>query len=166
MPASLGQTYLESVIKRLTEYKGLGDKTFAQLEEKDFHFQPNETSNSIAVIIQHVGGNMLSRWTNFLTEDGEKGFRDRDAEFEDGPYSRDQLLDLWERGWACTLTALRSLTEDDLLKTIHIRNEPLSAIDAINRQLAHYPNHIGQIQYIGKMIRNDQWKTLSIPKRK
>ncbi len=166
MPASLGQTYLESVIKRLTEYKGLGDKTFAQLEEKDFHFQPNETSNSIAVIIQHVGGNMLSRWTNFLTEDGEKGFRDRDAEFEDGPYSRDQLLDLWERGWACMLTALQSLTEDDLLKTIHIRNEPLTAIDAINRQLAHYPNHIGQIQYIGKMIRNDQWKTLSIPKRR
>ena len=165
MPDTVGEIYLKSVIKRLLGYKDLGDKTFAQLEEKDFHFQPNEASNSIGIIIQHVAGNMLSRWTNFLTEDGEKEWRKRDDEFEIQSYSREQLLELWEEGWGCVIKALQSLTENDLLKTIHIRQEPLSEVDAINRQLAHYPHHIGQIMYIGKMIRNDQWKNLSMPKR-
>ena len=163
---SLGNIYLQSVINRLLGYRELAEKTFNQLEEKDFHYQPNETSNSIAVIMQHVSGNMLSRWTNFLTEDGEKTWRARDEEFEEHSYSRRQLLDNWNKGWDCLLNTLRSLTEDDLLKTIHIRSEALSAIDAINRQLAHYPHHIGQIIYIGKMIKDDQWKNLSIPKRK
>ena len=163
---SLGTVYLESVIKRFLGYKELADKTFTQLEEKDFHYQPNETSNSIAIIIQHVSGNMLSRWTNFLHEDGEKTWRERDEEFEEHSYSGQQLVDLWNKGWDCLMNALRSLSEDDLLKTIHIRNEPLSAIDAINRQLAHYPYHIGQILYIGKIIKDDQWNNLSMPKRK
>lgn len=163
---SLGDVYLDSAIKRLISYRELAEKTFAQLDEKDFYFQPNETSNSIAIIIQHIGGNMLSRWTNFLTEDGEKTWRDRDAEFETRQYSREQLLELWNQGWACMLQTLQSLTADDLLKTIYIRNEALSAIDAINRQLAHYPHHVGQIVYIGKIIKDDQWKTLSIPKNK
>jgi len=163
---SLGSIYLESVIKRMLGYKELADKTFSQLEEKDFHFQPNETSNSIAIIIQHVSGNMMSRWTNFLTEDGEKTWRARDEEFEEQTHSREQLIDIWDKGWECMLQSLRSLTENDLLKTIHIRNEPLSAVDAINRQLAHYPYHVGQILYIGKIIKDDQWKNLSMPKRK
>jgi hypothetical protein len=162
---SLGNTYLESVINRMTGYRELAEKTFVQLEEKDFHFQPNETSNSIAIIIQHMNGNMLSRWTNFLTEDGEKTWRERDAEFEEQSYSKQQLIDDWNKGWDCVLNSLRSLTENDLLKTIYIRNEPLSAIDAINRQLAHYPYHIGQILYIGKIIKDDRWKNLSVPKK-
>jgi Protein of unknown function (DUF1572) len=160
----IGTIYLESAIKRLMAYKTLGDKTFEQLDEKGFHFVPNESSNSIAVIIRHLHGNMLSRWTNFLTEDGEKEGRNRDTEFTSPAMSKDDLIALWEEGWYCLLSALQSLQADDLLKTIYIRHEPLIAIDAINRQLAHYPHHVGQIVYIGKMIRNEKWESLSIPK--
>jgi hypothetical protein len=163
---SIERIYIDSIINRLQTYKDLGDKTFNQLHSEDFHYAPNEESNSIAVIIQHIGGNMLSRWTNFLTEDGEKQWRNRDTEFEEQKLSKQQLLELWEKGWKCVLDTLKSLTEADLLKTIHIRNEPLIAIDAINRQLAHYPHHVGQIVYIGKMIKNNEWKNLSIPKGK
>jgi hypothetical protein len=161
---SLGATYLDSAIKRLLTYKSLGDSTFAQLQEQDFHYTPNEESNSIAVIIRHLHGNMLSRWTNFLTEDGEKPDRDRDSEFTPPPPGKEAVVALWEEGWNCLLAALRALREEDLLKTITIRHEPLIVIDAINRQLAHYPHHVGQIVYIGKMIRNGQWQSLSIPK--
>ena len=163
---AIGKEYLTTVIRRFKYYKDLADKTFEQLKDEDFHYQPNEESNSIAIIIQHTYGNMLSRWTNFLTEDGEKEWRQRDDEFEIHSYSKQQLLDLWEKGWACTFNTIESLQEDDLLKTIHIRKEPLTAIDAINRQLAHYPYHIGQIIYIGKMIKDKDWKNLSIPKNK
>lgn len=145
-------------------YKDLGDKTFEQLNEWDFHYQPNEVSNSIAVIIQHMRGNMLSRWTNFLEEDGEKEWRQRDDEFEVHDYNKQQLLELWEKGWTCFLGALESLKKKDLKKTVYIRKEPLSVIDAINRQLAHYPYHIGQLIYIARIIRNKNWKNLSIPK--
>ena len=163
MNTSLGQVYLESAIKRLLTYKTLGDGTFAQLDEKDFYFTPNEHSNSIAIIIHHLHGNMMSRWTNFLTEDGEKPGRNRDEEFSPPPGGKTALLNRWEEGWNRLLDTLRSLKEEDLLKTITIRHEPLMAIDAINRQLAHYPHHVGQIVYIGKMIRDTAWKSLSIP---
>ena len=156
--------FLETAIKRLRYYKELAEKTFEQLDEKDFHFQPNEASNSIAVIIQHLQGNMLSRWTHFLTEDGEKEWRDRDTEFEFHDYSKLQLIEQWNKGWDCFLNSVESLKEDDLLKTIYIRKEPLSVVDAINRQLAHYPYHIGQIVYIGRLIKDSGWKNLSIPK--
>jgi hypothetical protein len=156
--------FLESAIKRVTGYKELGDKTFAQLTDADFHFQYNEESNSIAVIIQHLHGNMMSRWTDLLTSDGEKEWRHRDAEFEIKAQSKEALVALWEEGWACFLDALKALTPEDLLKTIHIRNESLTVIDGINRQLMHYPSHVGQIMYIGKMIRGNDWKSLSIPK--
>ena len=160
---SIGTEYLQTVIKRVKYYKDLGDKTFEQLNiDADFHYQPNEESNSIAVIIQHMTGNMLSRWTNFLTEDGEKEWRQRDDEFTIHDYSKKRLLEIWEEGWKCFLATLESLREDDLLKTIYIRQEKLSAIDAINRQLAHYPYHIGQIVYIGRMIKDKAWKNLSI----
>ena len=162
--STLGTIYLESAIKRLLTYKHLGENTFAQLEEEDFRYAPNQQSNSIAVIIRHMHGNMISRWTNFLTEDGEKEGRNRDAEFNPPAAGKDGVLALWEEGWTCLLDTLRSLTAEDLLKTIYIRHEPLSAIDAINRQLAHYPHHVGQIVYIGKMIRNEKWQSLSIPK--
>lgn len=162
--SSLGATYLDSAIKRLLTYKTLGERTFAQLEEKDFHFTPNDESNSIAVIIRHLHGNMLSRWTNFLTEDGEKPDRDRDTEFMAPVLGKEALVALWEEGWDRLLSALGSLTEADLQKTITIRHEPLIVVDAINRQLAHYPHHVGQIVYIGKMIRDGAWQSLSIPK--
>ncbi|AXY78307.1 DUF1572 domain-containing protein [Paraflavitalea soli] len=162
MSNSVGTVFLSSAIKRLRYYKLLGERTFEQLEEKDFLYQPNAASNSIAMIIQHLHGNMLSRWTNFLTEDGEKDWRKRDEEFGVIQYSKVQLLDKWEKGWACFLDTLESLTEADLLKTITIRQEPLIVIDAINRQLAHYPYHVGQIVYIGRMLKDQSWKSLSI----
>ncbi|SHE53083.1 DUF1572 family protein [Flavisolibacter ginsengisoli] len=161
----IGTVYLGSVIKRFNEYKTLGDKTFAQLSENDFFFQPNEASNSIAVIIQHMHGNMLSRWTNFLTEDGEKDWRQRDEEFEIKDLSREQLIQRWEEGWNLLFDTLDSLTTGDLLKQITIRQQPLIVVDAINRQLAHYSSHVGQVVYLGKWIRGNQWTSLSIPKK-
>jgi len=160
----MANEFLTTAIRRLKYYKDLGDKTFEQLNDADFHFQPNEESNSIAVIIQHLHGNMLSRWTNFLTEDGEKEWRQRDDEFTIHTYNKQQLLDLWEKGWDCFLDTLSSLTEADLSKTVYIRQEGLSVTDAINRQLAHYPYHVGQVVYIGRMIKGGAWKNLSIPK--
>ena len=163
---SLGKEYLDTVIRRVKYYKHLAEQAFDQLEENDFHFQPSSESNSIAVIIQHISGNMLSRWTSFLTEDGEKDWRQRDSEFSVHPYSKGQLIALWNEGWDCFINALQSLKEEDLLKTVTIRQEPLTVVDAINRQLAHYPHHIGQILYVGKLIKNENWKNLSIPKGK
>jgi hypothetical protein len=145
-------------------YKQLGDQTFTQLDESGFHYQPAPESNSIAVIIRHLHGNMRSRFTNFLTEDGEKEWRRRDSEFEEAPLSREALLQLWEEGWDCFLSAVQSLSEADLLSTITIRQEPLTVIDALNRQMAHYPYHVGQIVYLGRMYRGTNWKSLSIPK--
>lgn len=162
--SSLGKDYLQTAIKRLKYYKDLGDKTFEQLNDWDFHYQPNEESNSVAIIIRHMAGNMLSRWTNFLTEDGEKEWRNRDTEFETAEETKAALLERWEKGWDCFLQALTSLKKKNLKKKITIRQEELTVVDAINRQLAHYPYHIGQIIYIAKIIRNKNWKNLSIPK--
>lgn len=163
---SIGTIFLQSAIKRLNYYKELGDKTFTQLSGSDFHFKPNEECNSIAVIIQHMAGNMLSRWTNFLTTDGEKDWRNRDSEFEKQPISNQQLLTYWEKGWNCCIQELKALNEEDLLKTIYIRKEGLFVIDAINRQLAHYPYHVGQIIYIAKIVKGSAWINLSIEKGK
>lgn len=162
--ASIAKEFIDTAIRRLKYYKDLGDKTFEQLSDADFHYRPNEESNSIAIIIQHMAGNMLSRWTNFLTEDGEKEWRQRDDEFEIHDYNKLQLLNLWEKGWLCFLTAIEPLTKKELKQTIYIRKEPLLVIDAINRQLAHYPYHVGQIVFLGKMIQGHNWKNLSIPK--
>lgn len=164
MSQSIGTAYLETAIKRLKYYKQLGERAFDQLTDEDLFVQPNDASNSIAVIVQHVSGNMLSRWTNFLTEDGEKAWRNRDDEFETRLTSRAAMVDAWQRGWACFLDALASLTEADLLKTVYIREEPLLVIDAISRQLAHYPYHVGQILYVAKLRRGDAWQSLSIAK--
>ncbi len=161
---TIGQVFLETAVKRLSYYKTLGDKTFSQLQDADFHFQPDAESNSIAMIIVHVSGNMLSRWTDFLTSDGEKEWRNRDTEFEPSLHNKAELLAIWEKGWQCCLDAWKSLSEDDLLKTVYIRSEGLFVIDAINRQLAHYPYHAGQIVYLGRLIRKNEWQNLSIPK--
>src|SRR4029079_5075496 len=131
MTMTLAEEYLSTVIRRLKYYRELGERAFEQIEEQDFHWQPSSESNSIAVIIQHLAGNMLSRWTNFLTEDGEKGWRDRDDEFEVHNDLGHHLIDLWNKGWVCFLDALTSLKEADLLKPISTRDESLSAIDAI-----------------------------------
>jgi hypothetical protein len=156
--------YLPSVIKHLESYKSLADKTFSQLSETDFWFIPGKESNCIAVIIQHMSGNMLSRWTNFLTEDGEKTWRRRDEEFETVSSTRENLIMEWEKGWTCMFDSLQQLRSEDLAKTVYIRSEPHQVIDAINRQLAHYSYHVGQIVFIGKMIKGDKWVSLSIQK--
>jgi hypothetical protein len=161
---SIASSFLESAIKRLTYYKELGDKTFEQLSDLDLHYKPNAESNSIALIIQHMAGNMLSRWTDLLTTDGEKEWRKRDTEFEEQHLSKQQLIGLWQKGWDCLLNSLHALTEEDLLKTIYIRSEGLLVVDAINRQLAHYPYHVGQIIYLAKIIKNEDWQNLSIAK--
>jgi len=156
----------ELFIKRFGYYKSLGDKTFAQLSEEQFFWQYNEESNSIAIIIKHIAGNMLSRWTSFLTEDGEKSWRNRDLEFVNTFRSKDEVLDYWEKGWKCLFEALDQINEENLHSVIYIRNEAHSVLDAVLRQLAHYPYHVGQIIFIAKMMKNQDWKTLSIARNK
>lgn len=156
--------YLNSIRKHFSQYKVLGDKTIEQLDEAQLFWQYNEASNSIAVIVQHMWGNMLSRWTNFLTEDGEKEWRQRDLEFEKVIRTKEELILKWDAGWDCLFTAINSLTVEDIERTIYIRKEPLMVVDAINRQLAHYSYHVGQIVYLGKMQLNDRWVSLSISK--
>jgi len=158
--------FLDSVKKRFKEYKGLGEKTFDQLNDDEMNFQPNEESNSIAIIIQHLNGNMTSRWSHFLSEDGEKEWRNRDDEFETHQFTKKQLMEKWNEGWKVCLESLESLTENDLSKIITIRSQPLNVVDAINRQLAHYGYHVGQIVYLGRWIRQADWKSLTIPKNK
>ena len=157
------ENYLESMIKQFAYYKMLGEKTFDQLEDSQLLWSYNEESNSIATIVKHLSGNMLSRWTDFLTTDGEKEWRDRDAEFENEAVSREQIIRAWNDGWEAVFTALRTLQSEDLDKTIYIRNQGHTVVEAINRQLAHYAYHIGQIVFIGKM-RTQNWESLSIPK--
>ena len=150
----------ELFIKRFQYYKELGDKTFEQLNEQEILWQYNEESNSIATIVKHLSGNMISRWTNFLTEDGEKDWRNRDSEFENSV--KTETLELWEKGWKILFNALDQINEENLHQTIFIRGEKHSVADAVLRQLAHYPYHIGQIVYIAKMLKNESWNTLSI----
>ncbi|MCC6635005.1 MAG: DUF1572 family protein [Chitinophagaceae bacterium] len=160
----MNQQYILNTIQLFEYYKSLGDKTFNQLQEKDLFWQYNNNSNSIAIIVKHLWGNMLSRWTDFLTTDGEKEWRKRDEEFENDLKNKEELLHKWKEGWDCLFKALNSLTEKDLNNTVYIRNQGHTVTDAINRQLAHYASHIGQIMYIGKMIKDADWQSLSIPK--
>lgn len=153
-------------VKRFEYYKSLGDKAFDQLTDEHIFWQYNEESNSIAVIVKHIAGNMLSRWTNFLTEDGEKSWRNRDEEFVNTFTSKEEVIDFWEKGWECLFDALGQINDENIYSTIYIRGEAHSVIDAVFRQLAHYPYHIGQIIYIAKMIKNDDWKTLSIARNR
>ena len=156
--------YLESVKNQFEYYKMLGEKTFVQLSDDKLFWQYNQDSNSIAIIVKHLWGNMLSRWTDFLNTDGEKEWRDRDAEFENDIKTRQELTDKWNEGWMCLFNAINSLTLDDLEKIIYIRNQGHTVTEAINRQLAHYPYHVGQIVFIGKMLAENGWSSLSIPK--
>ena len=155
--------YLQSAIKQFEYYKLLGEKTFNQMPDEKLFWQMNEDSNSVATIVKHLSGNMLSRWTDFLNSDGEKEWRNRDAEFENDMDTRQKMMTVWQAGWEVFLQTLNDLTEADLDKMIYIRNQGHTVMEAINRQLAHYPYHIGQIVYIGKLCATE-WQSLSIPR--
>ncbi|MEL6720194.1 MAG: DUF1572 family protein [Bacteroidota bacterium] len=161
---STTQNYLTSITKQFQYYKMLGDRTFEQLTEAELFWQPSEDSNSIAIIIKHLHGNMLSRWTNFLIEDGEKEWRNRDDEFVDDLETKENLLAKWEEGWTCLFTALDNVNETNFEQLIYIRNMGHTITEAINRQLAHYSYHVGQITFLGKLIKGTAWQSLSIPK--
>ncbi len=158
------ENYLESIRKQFEYYKMLGDKTFAQLSEEAVFWQYNDESNSIAVMVKHLWGNMLSRWTDFLTADGEKEWRNRDGEFEADIATKAEMMEKWEAGWACLFTALDSINADNFDTTIYIRNMGHTIVEAVNRQLAHYAYHIGQFVYLGRMLKGKEWQSLSIPK--
>lgn len=158
--------YLDSVRKQFLYYKTLGEKTFEQLNPDQLFIALNENTNSIAVIVKHLSGNMLSRWTDFLTTDGEKDWRNRDAEFESTIETKEALIEEWNKGWTCFLTTLDELKPQQLSHVIYIRNEGHTVIEAINRQLAHYSYHIGQIVFYGKLLKTTEWNSLSIPKNK
>ena len=158
--------YLKSIDRQYRYYKSLGEKAMSQLEDEQLFVVANEDSNSISVIVKHMWGNMLSRWTNFLTTDGEKPWRQRDAEFENDINSREELLNKWEEGWNCLFSALDSISDNDLGMIIYIRNEGHTVLEAINRQLAHYAYHVGQIVFAAKILKSGSWDTLSIAKNK
>jgi len=158
------QSYLDSSKKQFLYYKTLADKAMLQLEPQQLFYTPNDDTNSIALIVKHMVGNMLSRWTEFLTTDGEKEWRNRDDEFQD-PYSDVETMTLeWEKAWKVLFDALNTVNAENLNSVIYIRNEGHTVIEAINRQLAHYPYHVGQIVFYAKMLKQSGWQSLSIPK--
>lgn len=162
----INKHYLESVKKQFVYYKTLGEKAMEQLQPEQLFVAVNEDTNSIATIVKHLSGNMLSRWTDFLTTDGEKEWRNRDGEFENDIQSKEEVLALWNKGWKCFLDALDALQPEQLYTIIYIRNEGHTVVEAINRQLAHYPYHIGQIVFYAKQLKSNEWESLSIPKNK
>jgi hypothetical protein len=167
MNESLATHYLEDSIASLRAYKKLADKALDQLKEDEFFITLDEEANSIAVIMKHMAGNMFSRWTDFLTTDGEKPDRNRDMEFVIEPKtSKDEILAYWEKGWQRVFDALEPLRAEDLGKKVSIRGEEHTVIQAINRQLMHYANHIGQIVFLAKHFRSSEWKSLSIPRNR
>jgi hypothetical protein len=159
-------SYLEDSLTLFLSYKNLAERAMAQLTDDQLLAVLDSESNSIATIVKHMSGNMLSRWQDFLTTDGEKPDRDRDAEFEEPPSTREALLKAWDAGWQCLFTALEPLSDADLQRPVTIRGEAHSVMQTINRQVAHYAYHCGQIVFLAKHLRNSEWKSLSIPRRK
>jgi hypothetical protein len=159
-------SYLQDSIDVFRYYKKLGERAIAQCPEEALFTTLDTESNSIAVIVKHIAGNMRSRWTDFLTSDGEKPDRNRDFEFEAPPKTRMELMEMWERGWKLLFGALEPLNDADLTRTITIRTEPHSVMQAINRQVAHYSYHVGQIVYLARHFAGEQWQALTIPKKK
>ena len=155
---------LTNTIKLFEYYKSLGEKAIAQISDEALLWAPDAKSNSIHVIIKHLHGNMLSRWTDFLKTDGEKSWRDRDSEFVAGIESRESIMSKWNAGWKCVFDALNQLTDDDLSKIVYIRNMGQRAEEAIMRQLAHYAYHVGQIVYLARLANEGDWTSLTIPK--
>ena len=164
---SLGQHYLADALQTFRDYKKLAERAFAQISDEDFFKTLDEESNSIAVNMKHMAGNMISRWTDFLTTDGEKPERDRDIEFVMLPgTSKDEMVAYWEKGWKCVFDAIEPLQSDDLLRTIAIRGQDDTVVQAINRQLAHYAYHTGQIVFLAKHFKSSEWQSLSVPRNK
>ena len=164
---SPAQHYLVDAIKTFHDYKKLAERAFDQISDEDFFKTIDEESNSIAVNVKHMAGNMLSRWTDFLTTDGEKPERNRDIEFVMLPgTTRDEMFAYWQRGWKCVFDAVEPLQPDDLMRTVTIRGEDHTVIQAINRQLAHYAYHTGQIVFLAKHLRSSEWQSLSVPRNK
>jgi Protein of unknown function (DUF1572) len=159
-------SYREDSLTLFRYYKKLAEGAIAQATDQQLHQMLDDETNSIAVNIKHMAGNMRSRWTDFLTSDGEKPDRNRDAEFEDPPSDRDRLMLLWENGWQLVFTALEPLSEADLGRMITIRGEPHSVMQAINRQIAHYAYHCGQIVLLAKHFQHDRWTALSVPRNR
>lgn len=157
-------SYLEDSLTLFRYYKNLGERAMAQVSDQELLAVIDSEANSIAVIVKHMAGNMQSRWKDFLTADGEKPGRDRDAEFADPPATRAAVLALWEDGWHCLFEALEPLTENDMSRTVTIRGEPHSVMQTINRQIAHYAYHCGQIVFLAKHLKSSDWQSLSIPR--
>ncbi|HKC62633.1 MAG TPA: DUF1572 family protein [Pyrinomonadaceae bacterium] len=167
MDETLAKHYLEDSISSFRAYKKLTERAFEQVSDEEFFRALDEESNSIAVITKHISGNMLSRWTDFLTTDGEKPDRQRDMEFVITPETaRRDLMKQWERGWDCLFRALEPLQPEDLMRKVYIRGKEHTVLQAINRQLTHYPQHIGQIVSLAKHFRSSEWQSLSIPRNK
>ncbi|MGA2478603.1 MAG: DUF1572 family protein [Spirochaetia bacterium] len=163
---TLGGAAAQDIRKLFATYKQLGDKSFAQLTDEQMRWKADAESNSIAVIIMHMSGNFLSRWTDFLSTDGEKPWRNRDGEFEEPGRGKAELLERWEAGWACLFSAVDSVKDSDLLRTITIRGEPHTVLQALNRSLTHCAYHVGQIVYIAKVLKTVDWVSLSIPRKR
>lgn len=158
------KNYLESAIKQFKYYQSLGQKAMDQVDEKSLFMEPGTDANSMAIIVKHLHGNMLSRWTDFLSSDGEKAWRNREDEFEDTLTNRTEVYQRWEEGWNCLFNAIESLKDNQLDQIIYIRNEGHTVMEAINRQLCHYSYHVGQLVLLGKIIKGNEWTSLSIPK--
>ena len=156
--------YTDNLRKLFRNYKTLSERAMAQLDDQEMHWRKGEHSNNVATLAKHMAGNMISRFTNFLTEDGEKSWRNRESEFDDDFSSREQLMAYWEKGWQCLFDAIEPLTDEDLERTVKIRNEPHTVLEALNRQLTHYAYHTGQIVYIAKMLKGAEFQSLSIPR--
>jgi hypothetical protein len=165
MPLVFTTAYAEDARAIFRQYKKLTDGAIAQVSDADLTRTLDPEMNCMAIIMKHMGGNMLSRWTDFLTSDGEKPTRHRDSEFENPPATRAELTALWERGWSCLFAALDPLADDDLARTITIRGEAHSVMQAINRQLAHYSYHCGQIVLLAKHFQSSNWKCLTVPRK-
>jgi Protein of unknown function (DUF1572) len=166
MSSQIIENYLKDAIESFRNYKKLADKSIAQVSDEEFFRQIDEESNSIAIIVKHIAGNQISRWTDFLTSDGEKEFRNRDSEFVSKNDTRESLLAMWERGWQVLFAANEPLKVEDFEKIITIRGQNHTICEAFNRQLMHYAYHIGQIAFLAKHFRSTDWKTLSVPKNK
>lgn len=166
MPLKFTTSYLEDSIAVFGYYKKLAERAMEQVTDSQLFAVLDEEMNSIAIIVKHMAGNMRSRWTDFLTSDGEKPDRNRDSEFEEPPATREALMKLWSEGWDCVFNALRPLSDADMARTVTIRREAHSVTQAVNRQIAHYAYHCGQIVLLAKHFKGSQWKSLSVPRNK
>lgn len=167
MPADAATHYLEEARRQLRGHKRMGEGAMAQLADPEFFVTLDPESNSVAILVKHLAGNMRSRFTDFLTSDGEKPDRFRDREFEvNSATTRADVIRWWEEGWSCVFAAIEPLKPEDVMRTVTIRGEPHTVLQAINRQIAHYAQHIGQIVFLAKHLKSNEWKTLSIPRGK